>query len=216
MNFSKFALITLAALGTAAQAQANVVITEFMYNGSEFIEFTNIGATAVDMNGWSFDDADGVPGAQDLSAFGTVAAGESVILSEETATAFRTRWNLSLSVKVIGGNANNLGRNDTINLYDADDNLVDTLDYGDQTFPGTIRTDVRSGNTAVANYGDNTIGTWVLASASGSDSFGSYTSVTGSFRGNPGTALVPEPGSVVSLLAGLASLAVCHRARRRR
>jgi hypothetical protein len=47
-----------------------------------------------------------------------VAPGQSVILTDETASDFATIWELS-DVKIIGGNTANLGRNDEINLYDA-------------------------------------------------------------------------------------------------
>ena len=56
------ALLALAACGVfASSAQAATIqITEWMYQGAaekgEFIEFTNMGASAIDMTGWSFDD----------------------------------------------------------------------------------------------------------------------------------------------------------------
>ena len=55
-----FAGAALAAAAFAPLASAQVYITEWMYNGNgatgEYIEFTNLGATAVDFSGWSFDD----------------------------------------------------------------------------------------------------------------------------------------------------------------
>jgi hypothetical protein len=83
MKLKTFAGITvvLAAL-TAGTANAQMRITEWMYNGAtEFMEFTNVGASSIDMTGWSYDDSDRVPGSVDLTAFGSVAAGESVILT---------------------------------------------------------------------------------------------------------------------------------------
>ena len=71
-------------------APAQIRITEWMYQGGntidgvgtadEFIEFTNVGLSPIDMTGWSFDDSSRAPGSQSLSAFGTVGPGESVIL----------------------------------------------------------------------------------------------------------------------------------------
>ncbi len=89
-------------------------ITEWAYQGSggEFMEFTNTGSTPVDMTGWSYDDNTQLPGSVSLSAFGIVAPGESVILADLTAAAFRTEWGLPASVKVIGENTQNLGRAD--------------------------------------------------------------------------------------------------------
>src|SRR6185312_7524044 len=105
----------------ASSAAAEMRITEYMYSGAngEFIEFTNVGDAPIDMTGWSFDDDSETPGTVDLSAFGTVAAGESVILTETAAADFRTAWSLCDAVKVIGGNTTNLGRDDEINLFDA-------------------------------------------------------------------------------------------------
>ena len=123
----------------AATAQAEMMITEWMYNGKldgnslgEFVEFTNTGSSAIDMTGWSFDDNSRTPGSENLSAFGTVAAGESVIFTDAAAADFRTAWGLSGTVKIIGGNQDNLGRSDEINLYDSSATLVDQLTYNDQ------------------------------------------------------------------------------------
>lgn len=116
-------------------------ITEYMYSGTggEFIEFTNLDANPIDMTGWSYDDDSSVAGTVDLSAFGIVSPGESVVLSEADAATFIADWNL-VGVTVIGNLTTNLGRNDQINLFDSGDVLADRLSFGDQTFPGTIRT----------------------------------------------------------------------------
>ena len=108
----------------AATAHAQMRITEWMYDGQigtkgEFIEFTNIGSVAIDMTGWSFDDDSRTAGTVLLSTFGTVAAGESVILTDATVANFRSAWALSDLVKIIGSNGTNLGRDDEINLFDS-------------------------------------------------------------------------------------------------
>src|SRR6266576_537593 len=111
-------LAALVFIGSAAKAQMR--ITEYMYSGAngEFVEFTNVGATAIDMTGWSFDDATRHVGVHSLSAFGIVQPGESVIVTETTpVSAFRSAWNLCATIKITGGYANdNLGRADEINL----------------------------------------------------------------------------------------------------
>lgn len=190
-------------------AAANMYITEWMYDGvvagQEFIEFTNVGAVPIDMTGWSFDDDSRVPGTVDLSAFGIVLPGQSVILTESSAAAFESEWGIT-GVPIIGDNTTNLGRNDEINLYDASAHLADRLTYGDQNLPGSIRTRYFSGNPATpAALGANDVYQWVL-SASG-DAFGSYVSLSGNV-GNPGV-YVPEP-------AGFAALALAVLALRRR
>lgn len=143
-----------------------VRITEFMYQGAdgEFVEFTNVGGVPADLTGWSFDDDDNVPGTLALGSIGTLAPGESAILTESSASAFRSAWNLCDGVKVVGGSDQGLGRNDQLNLYDAENNLVDRLSYGDQTFSGTIRTQNVSGRVSAAGLGADDIHEWVFSS----------------------------------------------------
>lgn len=200
-----------ASLGSAA-VHAQVQITEWMYNGNgptgEYIEFTNLGTTAVDFSGWSFDDDSRVAGTVSLSAIGLLAPGASALLAEADAASFRAAWNLGSGVAVVGGNTTNLSRADEINLFDASGALVDRLTYGDAVFAGTVRTQNRSGNPgSLADLTPFTVTTgWVLASAG--DAFGSYASSLGDL-GNPGAFLlpVPEPGSWALLLAGSAVVA---------
>lgn len=203
------AFVGLGVLG----AGADMRITEWMYsgNGGEFVEFTNVGPHPIDMTGWSFEDSNhpsGTPSYFSLSGFGIVAPGESVIITEDTATTFRLVWNLDPSVKVLGslgqGSGHNLGRSDTIHLLDQNLQIVDILVYGDQTFPGSIRTQYASGNPATpAALGANDVYQWVLSYIS--DEFGSYASTSGDL-GNPG-AYIPEPSSLVALLLGAAIVA---------
>jgi predicted extracellular nuclease len=210
------ALAATALLGAGA-AQANIQITEWMYNGNgptgEYVEFTNLGSTAVDFTGWSFDDSSRTPGSMSLSAIGLLAPGATAILAEADAATFRAAWNLAASVAVAGSNTNNLGRADEINLYDAGGALVDQLTYGDLVYAGTVRTQNFSGNPgSPADLLPFVVSTgWVLASVG--DAYGSYASTLGDI-GNPGVfALVPEPGSWALLLAGMAVVAGVARRR---
>lgn len=204
-------------LGTSAHAAGSVAITEWMYNGSEFIEFTNLSGAAVDLTGWSFDDDSRAVGTVSLSAFGTLAVGETVILAEADATTFRAQWSLAGSVKVIGGNSVNLGRNDEINLYNASGALVDRLRFGDSSYvPGTIRTQDVSGNPASLAVLDGSDATgWVLSSVG--DAFGSRVSTDGHI-GNPGVftlaPAVPEPAHYALTLGGLMVIGAIARRRR--
>ena len=217
MSFKTTTRMTLAALALAAASQANAVavssvfITEWMYSGSggEFIEFTNTGTTAVDFTGWSYDDDSRAPGTFDLSGFGVVAAGESVVITEDDAAQFRADWGLDSSVKVLGGYSNNIGRNDEINLYGAFDGvtfpLIDSLTYGDEDIPGSIRTKDVSGNPdSLAVLGVNDASQWVFSSQG--DVYGSYLSANGDL-GNPGSFNpVPVPAAVWLFVSGLAGL----------
>lgn len=167
-----------------------VRITEWGYSldSGEFVEFTNLTDAAIDMAGWSYDDSAAVAGAFDLSAFGSVAAGESVVLTEADAEAFRVAWGLDASVKIIGELGvtvgHNLGRNDEINLFDDAGDLVDRLTYGDEDIPGSIRTRDATGQACLDDVGTDNALAWLLSVAS--DAFGSFAASTGEF-GTPGS-----------------------------
>lgn len=203
-------IVVSALLALTGAASAQVRISEWMYSGNsgEYIEITNTGNTAVPMSGWSFDDDSRTPGSLDLSSFGTLRAGESAIITEIAASDFRVNWSLAPWVKIIGLNANNLGRNDEINIYNGT-TLIDRLTFGDQNFSGTIRTQNKSGNTGLPGLGMNDCHLWALASLG--DAYGSYASAQGDL-GNPGEyAPLPAPGAMT-----LGAMAVCAAARRNR
>jgi hypothetical protein len=170
-------------------SQAQMRITEWMYDATpdkEFVEYTNVGSTPIDMTGWKYSDAGRLtPGSPiSLSAFGMVQPGESVIFCEVSESAFRTSWTQVCSgTKIIGGSTTNLGRSDEVNLYDASDNLIDRLTYGDQAFPGTIRTTGASGWVSAAGLNVNNPALWTLSTVG--DAEGSYASVGGAI-GSPG------------------------------
>ncbi|SEA49276.1 Esterase-like activity of phytase [Leifsonia sp. 21MFCrub1.1] len=183
------------ALPTAAQAAAtpDVRITEWMYSpgttGGEFIELTNLGSTPVSLAGWSFDDDSETPGTVPLDALGTLASGESAIITESTDAAFRAEWSLGADVKILAGNTTGLGRADEINLFDGTDavaDLVDRLTYNDQGTGAAKgpRTQGKSGVPATAAaLGANDASQWQLSAVG--DAEASWASASGDI-GSPG------------------------------
>ena len=187
---------------SATAPTIQIRITEYMYSGAngEFVELTNIGNTAIDLTGWSYDDNSRTPNSFSLSAFGTVQAGESVIFTEAAnASDFRTAWGLAPSVKVIAGSNQGLGRGDEINIYNQNNQLVDRLTYDDATIAGSVRTQNVSGWTGVANLGLNDATKWQLSTVS--DAQGSVTS-TGNDIGNPGRYAIGVVPSIVLTQTG--------------
>lgn len=209
----------LAATGTAvADTIPDVRITEFMYKAEgspgEFVEFTNLGPSAVDMTGWSEDDStrQANKSQHSLSAFGIVQSGQSVIFTEADPNAFRAAWNLPSNVAVIGPYSNdNLGNGDEINLYDASGGLVDRL-----TFGSNPRADgVSAVPVSASVIGTNNIGGWVLSQDGVA---GAYHALGGDI-GSPGfspfaPAPVPLPAAAWLLMSGLGALAPKLRRRK--
>lgn len=204
--------ILVATLVISGAAGASIQITEWMYSGygPEFIEFTNVGLAPIDFAGWSYDDDSRIPGTISLSAYGVVAPGESVILTEGNEAVFRAQWGLAPSVKIIGGNTANIGRADELNVYDANNALVDRLAYNDQAGQGP-RTQYKSCSIPASDYGFQVAQSiWVLASVG--DAYGSWMSTTGDV-GSPGM-VIPEPSAMFGLALGLAGTFGCIRRRR--
>lgn len=206
LTMHKSLLAVLAGFGLVAPVSAQVYITEWMYDTSEFVEFTNVGASAVDLSGWTFVDA-GTLTPFSLTPLGTLAAGESFLLTQADAAAFRTTWGLDPSVKVLSYGTGALQRADSIFLYNDAAVLVDRLDYGDNTIGGP-RTNTASGWTEFANLGQNTVSQWVLSTSG--DAQNSFASTGGNFA-NPGTYVVPEPASAVLVALGAVLLGCARR-----
>jgi hypothetical protein len=181
-----------AAASAAPASTGNIKITEWEYDGSEFVEFTNFDTDSVDLSGWSFSDNHEQPGNTDLSSAGVVAPGESFILTDVTAAAFRADWGLADTVKVVGGNKTNLGRADEINIYDGTDKLIDSLSYDDQNGKGPRTNQGSAYPSTEAVIGANDAASWTLSTVG--DVEGSWTSNSG-FIGSPGvTHYATSPG----------------------
>jgi len=217
----------LAAAALLAQgAFAQIRITEWMYQSNvgpseaEYFELTNLGGAPIDLTGWSYADDAAIPGLFDLSPLGTINPFESVVITETDAEDFRARWNLPASIKILGNLEPNLGRNDEINIYNNAFELVDRLDFGDQEFPGTIRTRQFAGvpltldalgadNPFLWDFAQSIPGGGVYDLSGIAGPTGVLTSIYGE-TGNPGY-FVPTPGA-----AALLAIAAIGATRRRR
>ncbi len=116
----------------------------------------------------------------------------------------------------MGNNGANLGRADEINLFDAQNQLIDRLTYDDQGSGTTdsVRTQRTSGRPgSLAAIGVNNASLWVLSALN--DVEGSYRSTAGSGESfelaSPGStsfapAPVPLPAAAWLLLSGLGLL----------
>ncbi|HEY4342347.1 MAG TPA: lamin tail domain-containing protein [Steroidobacteraceae bacterium] len=206
--------------GAASSAYADTIpdvrITEFMYKNEnspgEFIQFTNLGTTAVDMTGWS-EDAGTKVGVHSLSSFGVLQPGQSAILAQATQSAFDSAWNLASTVPyAIENSSDNLGNGDTITLFNASGAVIDNLVYG---------TSPRSDGVAVVPGSAGAVGTndytgWVLLSA-GQD--GAFRANGSGDIGSPGFSSfapspVPLPAAAWLLVSGLGVLTPALRRRK--
>ncbi len=199
------ALLVSVPLAAQAADAPNVKITEWMYNpvasSGEFIEITNLGTAPVSLAGWSFDDDSRLPATVPLDSLGTLAPGQSAIITESPDATFRTQWGLASDVKILAGNVTNLGRADEINIFSGPDavaNLVDRLTYSDQG-TGTVKGPRTQGVAGIpitaAALGANDASQWQLATVG--DAEGSAASTVGDL-GSPGksrfaTATPPAP-----------------------
>jgi len=201
------ALLAFTAMAASTAAQADVRITEFMYQGAnsgnrEFFELTNISNGAVDITGWTYNDNDPNNPVAFGSSFGLLGANESIILTEMSEAAFRSYWGLSSSVRIfsIGGNSN-LGSSDSINIYSSSAqtlaNLVDSVTYSGTT-RGISRNRPVNATGSVANS--------LFVDSIAGDAYGSTLAPTGPDRdlANPGKfpSAVPEPASWALMIGG--------------
>lgn len=217
-------LSALAAIVAPIAASAEVRITEFMYQGAasgnrEFFELTNIGDSAIDITGWSYNDDNPNTPVSFGNFFGMLGANESIVLTEMTADAFRSYWGLDASVRIfsIGGNSN-LGSADTINIYNAAVQNASTL-VDSVTYSGTTRGVSR--NRPVDLTG--AVGNDLFLDAAIGDAYGSvYAPGTPSDLGNPGrfpimpTAAVPEPATWAMMILGFGLIGASARRTRGR
>jgi hypothetical protein len=211
-------LLAAAIMSASVAASAEVRITEFMYKGAddgnrEFFELTNLGASAVNISSWSYNDNNSNDPLNFGASFGLLAAHESIILTEMSASAFRTYWSLPNSVRIFSiGGSSNMGSSDTLNIYTSSaqnaGTLIESVSYSGTT-AGVSRNRPLAAIGAVANA--------QFVNSSVGDVFGSHLAAGQSSQdlANPGSFLppIPEPKTWALMIAGFGLVGASLRRR---
>lgn len=171
--------IVLAALAATTLAQAgdqDCYITEVMYTGlfGEFVEVTNTGAAQVDVNGWKYDDNTG-SGVVMFTSSTLLDQNDCFIITEVSEAVFRQAWYTDSGEGAPGGlvaiyqnSSNNLGRSDTVKIWEDGGTPVDTLIFNDQASSGADEKGPRTEEISAVPgpstvLGDNKFKNWVLS-----------------------------------------------------
>lgn len=210
-----FALTSIAAV---QHASAAIIITEVMSssshaggsNNADWFEVTNTGASAVNITGWSWDDDSALAGTATFGSLTSIAAGQSIIVSQETVgvaneTLWKTDWGLLPTAVVVNvGSANPIpgfsANGDSIFIFDATNTQVATVVFGSATTGSSFQWDTAGNFLGVSQNGVD--GAYVAP-------FSGVGVAAGTDVGSPGSAVtaVPEPSTLVALSAmGVAAI----------
>jgi hypothetical protein len=220
----KLSLIALAILSAlTTQANAEIRITEVTPWGSgtgntpyltDWFELTNIGSSAIDITGWQMDDDSNGTGKRSLTGITSIAAGESVIFTENAATAsflstwFGTNVPAGLQIGNYTGAGVGLGTGgDAVNIYNSTGVLQANVVFGASDAVAPLQT---FDNAAGLN--NTTISQLSVVGTNGA--FVALNNVNE--IGSPGriAAPVPEPETYAMLLAGLGVMGAAVRRRK--
>ena len=213
----------IAAIFAAAlslHAGAAIVVTEVMSdsshpggtNNGDWFELTNSGATSVDITGWTWDDASAVPGSANFGSISSIGAGQSIIVTAESTSKeadWIIDWGISNSVPVVNLGGSNFegfdAPGDSLNIYNANDEIVTNATFGDATAGSTFEWDTSGVSLGISVSGEN--GAFVAVQNGKTSGEGPGTDI-----GSPGIAAIPEPSSC--LLIGI-SLTILMTFRKR-
>lgn len=164
MKKSFFSL--LLALGCLYTLQAQVVISEIMYNppesgtdSLEYLEIVNIGNNVVDISGWSFTQ-----GIAYTFAAGTSLPVFGFLVIAKNANAFQSAFGVAPSLVWVSPDALTNGGED-LELRDAGGNVVDYVDYKN-TLPWPPEANGSGGSLVLCDFSaDNSLpANWQVAS----------------------------------------------------
>ena len=224
MKKSKSIIVTAILSTIAVQANAALLITEVapwasgntpLY-ATDWFELTNTGASALNISGWQMDDNSNGMAKVALTGISSIAAGESVIFTENAATAaFLNTWfGASAPAGLQIGNYTGQGvglsnGGDAVNIYNSVANgsvLQANVTFGASDALAPYQT---FDNAAGLN--NAAISTLSVAGVNGA--FVALNDINE--IGSPGkiAAAIPEPETYVMLLAGLGFMGFASRKR---
>ncbi|BCW98027.1 MAG: hypothetical protein KatS3mg024_0854 [Armatimonadota bacterium] len=213
-------------LAMCPPSQGTVMISEIMYNPNsteaipvqtEWIEIYNYGTASVDISGWYISDEDGASSVT-IPAGTFISPGEAIVLfpSVITVADFQAAWGTGFTAfpmdfeSLFGLSNSPSPTNEILVLRDALGNAVDTVNYDDaapwpldtpdgpsiHVLPGFLNP---IANDNGANWARSQVG------VNGAFAVSQTLIFNGNDAGSPGV-VVPEPGTLVALGIGLASL----------
>lgn len=140
---ASYLLLASLTLPLSAQLRITEVMSDSAHSdpnaGGDWFEITNAGASAVNIQGYSFDDDGARPGASGGFPSYSLSPGESVIvLDDSSSVRFKALWNLDAGVRVITNteisNYQGLGKGgDTVFLFSNNGSVVDNFVFGAAT-----------------------------------------------------------------------------------